>query len=215
MNPLALNETFARRPKNVGKVQRQPHREWCFTNKEPDMTRERLLCVDDEPLNLLLLEDLLGGQFDLETTQSGAEALSSLGNGRHYDLILLDVMMPGMDGFEVCRQIKAANPDHILHKPGRHTPENWEIMQRHADYGQAAITLAVRELGGNAEDFLRDARESGHCHHENGIAPVTRKVWSASRFRFPPTSWPWPMPMTRRRAHRRSREPVITPWHVA
>jgi hypothetical protein len=120
-----------------------------------------------------------------------------------------------MDGFEVCRQIKAANPDHILHKPGRHTPENWEIMQRHADYGQAAITLAVRELGGNAEDFLRDARESGHCHHENGIAPVTRKVWSASRFRFPPTSWPWPMPMTRRRAHRRSREPVMTPWHVA
>lgn len=66
----------------------------------------RVLVVDDEPANRLILEDMLGDHYAVQTSGSGREALDYLMTGAAVDLILLDVVMPGMDGFEVCRQIK-------------------------------------------------------------------------------------------------------------
>jgi two-component system cell cycle response regulator len=69
----------------------------------------RILVVDDVPPNVKLLEARLTAEyFDVLTASSGAEALSICGEGS-CDVVLLDVMMPGMDGFEVCRRIKT-NP---------------------------------------------------------------------------------------------------------
>jgi putative two-component system response regulator len=62
--------------------------------------------VDDEPLNLKLLEALMVPlKYDLLKAINGIEALETVAN-REVDLVLLDVMMPEMDGFEVCRRIK-------------------------------------------------------------------------------------------------------------
>jgi putative two-component system response regulator len=69
--------------------------------------RHRILTVDDQPENLLILEDLLGVQYDLQVAHSGSEALALLSAGPAVDLILLDVVMPAVDGFEICRRIKA------------------------------------------------------------------------------------------------------------
>lgn len=67
----------------------------------------QILLVDDEPNNLYLLEELLQSQgYVIRTAASGAEALE-MAKASHPDLILLDVMMPEMDGFEVCRQLRA------------------------------------------------------------------------------------------------------------
>lgn len=67
----------------------------------------RVLVVDDVPPNVKLLEAKLTSEyFDVLTAFSGPEALD-VTNREHPDIILLDVMMPGMDGFEVCRRIKA------------------------------------------------------------------------------------------------------------
>lgn len=67
----------------------------------------RVLVVDDLAANVKLLEARLTAEyFDVATAASGAEALAWLA-GETPDLVLLDVMMPGMDGFEVCRRIKA------------------------------------------------------------------------------------------------------------
>ncbi len=67
----------------------------------------RVLVVDDVPPNVKLLEAKLTSEyFDVLTAYSGPEALD-VTNREHPDIILLDVMMPGMDGFEVCRRIKA------------------------------------------------------------------------------------------------------------
>jgi putative two-component system response regulator len=66
-----------------------------------------ILVVDDQPDNLLILEDLLGEGYITHTASSGEQALDYLGHGRPPDLILLDVMMTGIDGFEVCRRLKA------------------------------------------------------------------------------------------------------------
>ena len=66
-----------------------------------------ILIVDDEPDNFDVIETLLHDQdYQLHYAASGPEAIASLGIIQP-DLILLDVMMPEMDGVEVCQQIKA------------------------------------------------------------------------------------------------------------
>src|SRR5579862_2782206 len=67
----------------------------------------RVLVVDDILSNVKLLEAKLSAEyFEVVTAFSGMEALAKM-EEHEPDIILLDVMMPGMDGFEVCRRIKA------------------------------------------------------------------------------------------------------------
>ncbi|SFV30789.1 two-component system, cell cycle response regulator [Devosia crocina] len=69
----------------------------------------RVLIVDDIPTNVRLLEARLTAEyFEVVTASSGPEALD-ICQGAEIDIVLLDVMMPGMDGFEVCRRLKS-NP---------------------------------------------------------------------------------------------------------
>jgi adenylate cyclase len=65
-----------------------------------------ILIVDDLPQNVRLLDAVLSPKgFRVATASSGAEALDVL-NKEHPDLVLLDILMPGMDGYEVCRRIR-------------------------------------------------------------------------------------------------------------
>lgn len=66
-----------------------------------------LLVVDDEPANIDILKDILMPHYQVKVATSGNLALQIV-HKTPPDLILLDVMMPKMDGFEVCRQLKAA-----------------------------------------------------------------------------------------------------------
>jgi diguanylate cyclase (GGDEF)-like protein/PAS domain S-box-containing protein len=67
----------------------------------------RILCVDDEPHNLSLLEAILSPQgYFVITAANGPKALEKI-RAEQIDICLLDVMMPEMDGFEVCRRIKS------------------------------------------------------------------------------------------------------------
>ncbi len=67
------------------------------------------MVVDDTPANLVLMNDLLQERYTVKVASSGARALKIANGDRAPDLILLDIMMPDMDGYEVCRQLKA-NP---------------------------------------------------------------------------------------------------------
>ena len=68
-----------------------------------------ILVVDDEPQNIELLEAYLVPQgYEIVKATNGEEALGKL-SGNQIDLILLDVMMPGMDGFEVIRRVRQDN----------------------------------------------------------------------------------------------------------
>lgn len=71
------------------------------------MPQATLLVVDDEPLNVSLLSQLLRPEFRVLGALSGPSALALLASEQP-DLILLDVMMPGMDGYAVLRQLRAA-----------------------------------------------------------------------------------------------------------
>jgi adenylate cyclase len=67
----------------------------------------RILVVDDTPANVKLLEDLLGFHgYEVEAATSGEEALACI-RQQVPDLILLDVLMPGLSGYDVCRRIRA------------------------------------------------------------------------------------------------------------
>jgi len=71
-----------------------------------DQARRPILIVDDAETNIDILIECLGEAYDLRVATSGPEALASVASFPP-DLILLDIVMPGMDGFEVCRRLKA------------------------------------------------------------------------------------------------------------
>ncbi|CAO3353684.1 diguanylate cyclase [Azospirillum melinis] len=68
--------------------------------------RPKILVVDDIPSNVHVLSRILKDDYDIYFATDGEKALD-LVQARMPDLVLLDIMMPGMDGFEVCRRIKA------------------------------------------------------------------------------------------------------------
>ncbi len=74
-----------------------------------DTVREIVLIVDDEPNNLRLLSAMLSEHgYEVRTVINGSMALSSIAL-EIPDVILLDIMMPDMDGYEVCQRLKG-NP---------------------------------------------------------------------------------------------------------
>jgi DNA-binding NtrC family response regulator len=76
-------------------------------NKKPTSAREEILVVDDTPASLRLLTELLTRHgYHVRPAEDGALALESVA-AKTPDLILLDVSMPDMDGYEVCRRLKA------------------------------------------------------------------------------------------------------------
>jgi DNA-binding response OmpR family regulator len=70
------------------------------------MASSTVLVVDDEPRILdFLAENLRADEYDVLTAGSGGEALDLLGDSRP-DVVLLDVVLPDMSGFEICRRVR-------------------------------------------------------------------------------------------------------------
>ncbi len=67
--------------------------------------RPTVLVVDDEPFNLSLMDEVLNKYYTIQKASNGPQALE-LAFANPPDLILVDVLMPNMDGFEVCRRLK-------------------------------------------------------------------------------------------------------------
>lgn len=82
---------------------------------ESDIFNARILIVDDQDANIALFEQMLqrAGYTCVASTMNPAE-VRSLHARNHYDLILLDLKMPGMDGFEVMEELNADNTDDYL-----------------------------------------------------------------------------------------------------
>ncbi|WP_288483423.1 response regulator, partial [uncultured Acidovorax sp.] len=66
-----------------------------------------VLVVDDTPENLTLMGALLRDHFMVKVANNGEKALKIAMSDAQPDLVLLDIMMPGLDGYEVCRRLKA------------------------------------------------------------------------------------------------------------
>ncbi|HEX2922812.1 MAG TPA: response regulator transcription factor, partial [Chloroflexota bacterium] len=73
-----------------------------------------VLVVDDDPLICKMVRFILAEDGYDVATASGAQAAFALMEKRHPDLFILDVMMPYMDGFEVCRRLRSTNSDAVI-----------------------------------------------------------------------------------------------------
>jgi len=103
-------------------------------------TQPSILVIDDEPDNFDVIETLLDGQgYQLHYAPSGQQALTRL-NSFQPDVILLDVMMPDLDGMEVCRRIKA--------------DVQWETVPIVMVTALTAKEDLARCLGAGADDFI-------------------------------------------------------------
>jgi len=69
--------------------------------------RETILVVDDAPVNLKVMQAILQSRYEVILASNGEEAMALSLSVNQPDLILLDIMMPGQDGYDVCRRLKA------------------------------------------------------------------------------------------------------------
>lgn len=111
-------------------------------------SKHHVLAVDDRPSNLLMLDKLLRDQYILHIATGGSQALDYLSTGGSADLILLDVIMPNLDGFEVCRQIKqlpryAEIPVIFLTSLDSHTDEEYGLSLGAVDFIHKPFSSAV------------------------------------------------------------------------
>ncbi|MGN7610952.1 SpoIIE family protein phosphatase [Magnetococcales bacterium HHB-1] len=72
-----------------------------------DKQKAKILIVDNERFNINVLVDLLKADYEIMVAKSGLQTLKHVQSAKPPDLILLDTIMPEMDGYEVCRQLKA------------------------------------------------------------------------------------------------------------
>ena len=101
----------------------------------------RILMVDDEVLNCHVVErQLENSPYVLSVTSNGEEALKQIMDDQHPDLVLLDLMMPGMDGYEVCRKIRQ-----------RYTPNDMPVIIITA---RNQVADLVKGLSIGANDFI-------------------------------------------------------------
>ncbi len=135
------SEEFARRIGALlaGRRQAPAPRRQAAAQPAPAREVASILVVDDTPNNLTLVSGLLRDTYQVKLTTRGDKALQACAASPP-DLILLDVLMPEMDGFEVCRRLKA-NPDTA------HIPVIFLTA-----LGDAARTVAGLELG--AVDYV-------------------------------------------------------------
>jgi diguanylate cyclase (GGDEF)-like protein len=101
--------------------------------------KPKLLVVDDQPINIQVMYQAFAGEYQVFMATSGAQALAVCKNNPP-DLILLDIVMPGMDGFEVCANLKADETT-------RHIPVIF--VTAHTDAAQETHGLSV-----GAVDFI-------------------------------------------------------------
>ena len=124
--------------------------------------RARLLLVEDEPALVLTLVDRLRAErYEVEAVGDGERALERLGQSS-FDLVLLDLMLPGRDGYEVCREIRARGssvPVLMLTARAQVVDRVVGLKLGADDYLVKPFDLA--ELLARVEALLRRARPAG------------------------------------------------------
>lgn len=146
-----------------------------MTNKSQKKT---LLLVDDTPINLHLLEGVLTPEYTTRTASSGQAALE-IANTQPIDLILLDIMMPEMDGHEVCRRLKE-NPTTrdipiiFVTAMGKDADELRGLEFGAVDYITKPINLPILRARVRTQLALRQARKE--LSQKNFLLEEERRV---------------------------------------
>jgi two-component system response regulator RegX3 len=121
-------------------------------------TPTRILVVDDEPsITEFVSYNLRKEGWDVDVAASGDEALE-LAKRSDFDLVVLDVMLPGMDGYEVCRRLRAISSVPVLFLSARDTELDKVVGLEIGGDDYLAKPFGVRELTARVKALLRRAQ---------------------------------------------------------
>jgi DNA-binding response OmpR family regulator len=159
--------------------------------------RPRVLVVDDEPAIVTLLGDFLNAEgFDVLTAPDGATALRMLQQGP-VDCVLLDIMMPGLSGFDVCRQLRATADVPILFLTAREdASDKLRGFRLGADDYVVKATATPEEVVARVKAVLRRAGsgEARPDRGEQGLLDFGRLVIDVHAHEVRLDGTPVPMP---------------------
>lgn len=128
-----------------------------------------VLLVDDEKPFVLNMERILARrEFEVSTAFDGLQAIECFRSGKRYDVVVLDVKMPGMDGLGVLKEIKSLDPDVPV------------IMLT----GHATLTSGIEAIREGAYDYLMKP-----CDIENLVEKI-QEAWEVRNIRRCPVLWP-------------------------
>jgi DNA-binding response OmpR family regulator len=135
----------------------------------------RALLVDDDRDLARLLSDYLGNHDgSLTHVEDGPRGLKALGDAT-YDVVLLDVMLPGIDGFEVCRQIRAAHDVPVVMLTARGDDADRIVGLDIGADDYVPKPFNPRELLARVRAVLRRARPTAGAGHESGKQAAARE----------------------------------------
>ena len=137
----------------------------------------RVIAVDDQPDNLLILEDYLGREFAVTTFAHGQQLIDYFAAGGLADLILLDVVMPMPDGYTLCRWLKTGPltrdiPVMFLTSLESSTDEAFALSLGAEDFIHKPLSQAVVLARVRNHLLLAQARKSLPNTTENRPAPT-------------------------------------------
>jgi two-component system alkaline phosphatase synthesis response regulator PhoP len=160
--------------------------QWSNQNRISNliMPNPRILVVDDEPSIVKSIKAYLQAEgFDVHTASDGASALKGA-RTFHPDLIVLDVMLPGMDGLEVLRQLRRESNVYVLMLTAKSTETDKVIGLGVGADDYMTKPFGQRELTARIKAILR--RGHGDTAHDAPlvfrhvrIEPTIRRVWKA------------------------------------
>lgn len=147
----------------------------------PSQSRPSVLAVDDTPANLKLLHEALRDNYVLLTATNGQRALDICRSDDRPDVVLLDVVMPGMDGYAVCRALKEdprTRDIPVIFITSRNDAEDEEhgLMLGAADYISKPFSLAiVRMRVRNQIELLRAKLQLARLAATDGLTGLANR----------------------------------------
>ena len=119
----------------------------------------RILAVDDEPDLRALLKILLKNKgYDVVEAASGDEAVEHLRNDSKVDLVIMDIMMPGLSGVEACREIRKFSTVPMLFLTAKGTMQDKEVAYTSGGYDYLVKPFSQNELMMKVESLTRRYR---------------------------------------------------------
>lgn len=129
----------------------------------------RILIVDDEPSITEFVSYAMQKEgYQTETASDGEEALRKI-EEQHFDLFILDIMLPGIDGYELCRRIRARMSTPILFLSARDTELNKVVGLELGADDYLAKPFGVRELLARTRALLRRSHQGSEITSSNEI----------------------------------------------
>ena len=146
------------------------------------MTGSRILVVEDDQPIAAMLERVLGAEgYDVDVAGDGNEALRRA-RERPFDLVVLDLMLPGLDGIAVCRRLRATSAIPILVLTARGRTEDRVLGLDSGADDYVSKPFHNEELLARVRALLRRTSPSDHLRFGDlRLEPSSRQAWRAAR----------------------------------